>query len=132
MPHDYDTNTLNSRYCCRTISRVIVLAICSSGSLPRRVNALSLNFRLRMKSMAVSLRIPVIALAQLYRVAASERPQLHHLAETGDIEHEADQVILIDRREGDAVLILANNRHGPQIMAKVAFSGQFTSFNDVA
>jgi len=50
-----------------------------------------------LKDMALELRIPVICLAQLNREADNARPALAHLRESGNIEQDADIVLLLDR-----------------------------------
>lgn len=68
-----------------------------------------------LKQLAMELRIPVLCLAQLNRQAEqSERPALWHLRESGDVEANADQVLLLHRQkeESAGVLILAKNRNG--------------------
>lgn len=53
-----------------------------------------------LKGTAQALRLPVVLLAQINRAAMEERdrrPMLHHLRESGDIEQDADLVILLHR-----------------------------------
>jgi replicative DNA helicase len=66
-----------------------------------------------MKVMSEELQVPVIALAQLSRAAVGrEKPGLHHLRESGDIEQDADQVWLLSRTESEALFDVAKNRNG--------------------
>ena len=55
----------------------------------------------RLKGLALELEIPVVCLAQLNRNAAAESrvPRLSDLKESGAIEEDADQVILLYRHE---------------------------------
>ena len=55
----------------------------------------------RLKGLALELEIPVVCLAQLNRNAASDNrtPKLSDLKESGAIEEDADQVILLYRDE---------------------------------
>lgn len=70
-------------------------------------------------------RVPVVALAQVGRDGADRPPQLRDLRESGDIEQEADQVIMLDRpstrnpeeRPGEIDFHIAKNRHGPATMS---------------
>jgi replicative DNA helicase len=78
------------------------------------------------KAMAKELDVPVVFGCQIRRPqdiydktesrTRHQRPELHHLKESGDIEQDADQVILIDRDQREnatkATLILAKNRNG--------------------
>ena len=80
-----------------------------------------------LKAMAKELDVPVIALCQIRRPTdvydkvegrtKHQKPELHHLKESGDIEQDADQVVLIDRDQREnaskATLILGKNRNGP-------------------
>jgi len=66
-----------------------------------------------MKTMSEELQVPVVALAQLSRAAVGrEKPALHHLRESGDIEQDADQVWLLSRTDEEATFDVAKNRHG--------------------
>jgi len=81
-----------------------------------------------LKSMAQSMRVPVLALAQLSRDSSKlgKRPSLPDLRESGDIEQDASIVAFIHRPEyygesqmengessdGTAEIIIAKNREG--------------------
>lgn len=70
------------------------------------------------KEIAMELDIVVFLVCQLNREGAREEPRLHHLRESGQIEQDADIVILLHRdllkdRE-DVKLIVAKNRFGGQ------------------
>lgn len=67
-----------------------------------------------MKRMSEELSVPVVALAQLSRAAVGQTdPRLEHLRESGDIEQDADCVMLLSRTDRDAKLDIAKNRNGP-------------------
>ena len=109
-----------------------------------------------LKALAREMKIPVLALAQLNRAveAGKElRPRLSHLRESGNIEQDADVVILIYRPEGgikeypkssgkadkgvqpidewDAYFDLAKNRNGPGgQMFKMDWCACRTQFSD--
>jgi replicative DNA helicase len=78
------------------------------------------NIANRLRVLAKSTRVPVLLLSQLRRPKdASERPQLHWLMESGDIEAHAHTVILVYRPQendgsptGEDELIIAKNRFG--------------------
>jgi replicative DNA helicase len=97
----------------------------------------------RMKRIAMALKIPVLVLAQLNRDVEKREdrvPRKSDLRETGALEQDADQVILIHRpeeydandRPGEADLILAKNRFGPVGTVTVNFHGPTTSFSPLA
>lgn len=54
-----------------------------------------------LKGIAQEFDVPVLAVHQLNRVAADEEPRAHHLRSSGQIEADADQVILLWREDGD-------------------------------
>jgi hypothetical protein len=57
-----------------------------------------------LKAVARELQVPVLALAQINREAEKQgkdtRPKLHQLREAGDIEQDADMVLLLHRLRG--------------------------------
>jgi len=73
-----------------------------------------------LKLMAKDLHVPVVALAQVNRGPAQRgdnRPRLSDLRESGAIEADADEVLLLHRDEdgehyGELEVIVAKNRHG--------------------
>lgn len=69
-----------------------------------------------MKNIARTLNIPVVVLAQLNRDAANKRPVMANLRDSGIIEQEADQILMLYRDEEDetspAEIIIEKNRHG--------------------
>ena len=54
-----------------------------------------------LKALAGRYGIVVIAVSQLSRAAAGEAPQLHHLRESGDLEQDADVVLLLEAAGDD-------------------------------
>lgn len=54
-----------------------------------------------LKRLSKSLKCPVIALSALNRGAADRPPHLHDLRESGDIESDADIVILLHREDAE-------------------------------
>lgn len=89
------------------------------------------NISRGLKALARELEIPVITAAQLnrgveQRSSREKRPMLSDLRESGSIEQDADQVLLIHRKEDEETLatinheelaavdlIIAKNRNGP-------------------
>lgn len=74
-----------------------------------------------MKNVARSLNIPVMVLAQLNRGAAERRPLMSDLRDSGIIEQEADQILMLYRNPDDplapAEIIVEKNRHGESKVA---------------
>ena len=90
-----------------------------------------------LKTMARSLRLPVLVLCQLNRASEGQkdkRPGLANLRDTGALEQDADGVIFLYREayynpEGRPLyepepmeVILEKNRHGPTGSCELAFS----------
>lgn len=98
-----------------------------------------------LKGVAKELSVPLIAVSQLSRAVESRtgehrRPQLSDLRESGSIEQDADLVLFIYREEminpteenaGLAELIIGKQRNGPIGSIQLAFSKQFTKFDNL-
>jgi len=83
-----------------------------------------------LKELAREQDVPVVALAQLNRQGA-KNAGMEHLKGSGDLEQEADAVILLEREEDaeDRVnLILEKNRHGPTGEVALHFDGPTMRF----
>ena len=97
-----------------------------------------------LKTLAMDLQVPVIALSQLNRgpeQRQDKKPQVADLRESGSLEQDADIVILLHRedayekdspRAGEADLIVAKHRNGPTATITVAFQGHYSRFIDMA
>ena len=97
-----------------------------------------------MKLLASQLEIPVILAAQLNRNPegrSNKLPALGDLRESGSLEADASNVILVHReaasdpnsvREGEADLIVAKNRHGAQDTVTVASQLHYARFASMA
>ncbi|WP_435416292.1 replicative DNA helicase [Polaribacter aestuariivivens] len=104
-----------------------------------------------LKSVALELNIPIIALSQLSRAVetrgGSKRPLLSDLRESGAIEQDADIVSFIYRPEyygitewddnehtscqGQAEFITSKNRNGALSSMRFQFDAKFTLFSDL-
>ena len=97
-----------------------------------------------LKTLAMDLQVPVIALSQLNRgpeQRQDKKPMVADLRESGSLEQDADMVILLHRedayekdspRAGEADLIVAKHRNGPTATITVAFQGHYARFVDMA
>jgi len=84
-----------------------------------------------LKQLAKDLNVVVIAAAQLKRGSKrrGDLPTMEDLRESGDMENDADQIILLHRdrekKPHDLVMIVAKNRHGETGRFTLDFQGQF-------
>lgn len=110
----------------------------NSSNRQEQVSAISR----RLKALAMELKIPVLVLAQLNRQAETRegrRPLMSDLRESGAIEQDADQVLLLYRPEyydpndspGVAEVIVAKNRSGETGIAKLTFLKHLAKFESI-
>lgn len=91
-----------------------------------------------LKEIAMDNKIGVFALAQFNRLAShGERPELHHLAESGGIEKDASLVLILDmneQRDGEKVrpctMRIAKHRNGPLMSLKYNYRGETLTFEE--
>ncbi len=99
-----------------------------------------------LKSIALELKIPVLACAQLARantMRKNKRPQLSDLRDSGSIEQDADVVLFIHREnyyqndepgddqavdDGSAEIIVSKQRNGPVGTVDVEWQDEFARF----
>jgi replicative DNA helicase len=115
----------------------------TNKSAQSRENAISEISR-GLKALAKELRCPVIALSQVNRnieLRQDKRPLMADLRESGAIEQDADLIIFLHRDDIEnpqpngasiAEFIIGKNRNGPRDTVKVAWLGQYTSFENLA
>jgi len=124
------------------------LQLMTSGTSASREQEVSTISR-QIKSVALELNIPIIALSQLNRSVelrgGDKRPQLSDLRESGAIEQDADMVLFIHRPEyygitedeegntliNQAEIILAKNRHGATDNVRLRFTKELAKFSDL-
>lgn len=86
-----------------------------------------------LKSLAMELDVPVVALAQLNRQGENEKPKLSQLRESGAIEQDADSVWFLhraSREASDASLIVAKQRQGKVGEIPLRFNGERCQFTE--
>ena len=98
----------------------------------------------RLKAIALELKIPVVACAQLSRAnkdRQDKRPMLSDLRDSGSIEQDADVVMFLHREEyynketedkNIGEVIIAKQRSGPLGTVKLAWLSEFTTFVNLA
>lgn len=92
----------------------------------------------QFKAVADSCKVTVVGLAQLSREAEKDKdrqPRLSDLADSSQLEKDADQVILINRQRsemvGPAQLMLAKQRDGELGVIECWYDGTYCRFEDV-
>lgn len=99
-----------------------------------------------IKNAAKLHKIPIMVLSQMARPAKTitkvknHRPTMYDLKESGQIEQDADIIMLVHREEsynkedgslkGKAEIIIAKQRNGPTGIAECYFSGKSALFNN--
>jgi replicative DNA helicase len=115
----------------------------SSGKFDTRSQEVG-SFSRGLKRVAKELKVPLIALSQLSRASEAgpgrkaRRPQMSDLRESGDIEADADVVLLIYRPEPKdnetpyAELIISKQRNGPTGTVKVTWDAASVTFDSTS
>ncbi|CAJ4869193.1 replicative DNA helicase [Burkholderia pseudomallei] len=136
---------------CRAVKRrhglslVIVdyIGLMSGGEGESRTQQVG-SFTRGLKGLAKRLGVPVIALSQLNRGVEgrpNKRPTMADLRDSGEIEQDADAILLLYRDEvydpnsayrGTAEIIIGKQRNGETGMARLAYVGEHTMFADLA
>ena len=118
------------------------LQLMDSPSAENRQQEIS-NISRGLKSLAMELDIPIIAVSQLNRsveMREEKKPRMSDLRESGSIEQDADLVLLLHRdgyynaekNPKDADLIIAKQRNGPIGTVKLTFLNECMRFESAA
>ena len=98
----------------------------------------------RLKAIALELKIPIVACAQLSRATKDridKRPVLSDLRDSGSIEQDADVVMFLHREEyynkdtedkNIGEVIVSKQRSGPLGTVKLAWLSEYTTFANLA
>ncbi len=93
----------------------------------------------RLKLLAKELKVPVVAMAQLGRNADQrQKPRLSDLRESGNIEQDADNVLILhnpnhdDPNNAEIELIIAKQRNGPTGDVGLVFHRKYMRFYNLA
>lgn len=91
----------------------------------------------KLKSIATDTKTAIVALAQLNRENEKDKgriPRLTDLADSGQIERDADLVLLLNRDrnepQGEAVIAIAKQRDGECGLINLWYEGQYCRFTD--
>ena len=127
----------------RPLSVIVVDYLQLMGTEPgvrveNRVQQVS-EFSRGLKSIAMDLGVPVVALAQLNRLSEQrddKRPQLSDLRESGALEQDAHVVMLLYRPnpgkhdDHQVILDVAKNRNGPKGLVSLTLDGPTMTFRE--
>ena len=86
-----------------------------------------------LKALTLDHAVPVLCLSSLSRPPDGKAPTLASLRESGNLEHDADTVILLHRRHEMEPLtecIVAKSRNGRTGMVELYFRGEFLRFEE--
>ena len=90
-----------------------------------------------LKAFALARHLPVLCLSSLSRPVSGQtsEPTLASLRESGELEHDADIVVLLHRSSndgddetGEVLCIVAKNRDGETGRARLTFRPEWVSF----
>lgn len=87
----------------------------------------------KLKALAAETGVAMVTLAQLNRENVQQKgrpPRLSDLADSGQIERDADTVLLIHRDKDNSCLIVGKQRDGETGVVPVFFNGQFVRFEN--
>lgn len=83
-----------------------------------------------LKEIAKQYKCPVLALAQLNRDADGQEPKVSDLRESGSIEQDADEIILMWKDKNHTWLKIGKNRHGSLAKIRLRYLEQHTAFEE--
>jgi replicative DNA helicase len=92
------------------------------------------NVSMELHNMAQQTGITVFALSQLNRNATGRRPTMADLRESGQVEQDADVIVLLHRVNedlNDMDVIIEKNKEGEVGTVKMKFWGGSQSFSEV-
>lgn len=89
-----------------------------------------------LKNLASELQIPIIALAQLNRgTDDTEMPTLRSLRDSGELEQNANKVLLlwnVDKDANEVGVSVSKNRRGKTGVVKMAFDGNHMKYTELS
>jgi KaiC/GvpD/RAD55 family RecA-like ATPase len=90
-----------------------------------------------LKAIAMQYKLPVLCLSSLSRGPSEDKdkpPTLAHLRESGQLEHDADVILLLHRKyhEAETTCNVAKNRDGRLGIVSLLFRSEFVAFDEAA
>jgi hypothetical protein len=90
-----------------------------------------------LKTLALHHKVPILCLSSLSRASTDEKnkpPTLASLRESGELEHDADVILLLHRsyHEQDTACIVAKNRDGRLGNVSMLFRSDFVAFDEAS
>lgn len=134
--HGYQTQGFRLRL---VVVDYLQLIRCKAENRTREIGVISRE----LKQLAKDFRCPVLALSQLTRKCeerADKRPMMYDLRESGDIEQDADVIMLLYREEyyfpdterrGVAEVNIAKQRNGPTGVVELVWLPRCTTFRSI-
>jgi replicative DNA helicase len=105
----------------------------------QEVSRISMELKAAARDLGEICGGTLIAVSQLNRIAANQRPRLHHLRESGQLEQDADVVLLISNAEpaengqekpNTKIIDVAKQRNGPCGDFQLTFLPRWVGFED--
>lgn len=88
-----------------------------------------------VKALTLDYEMPVLCLSSLSRPPENRRPTLASLRESGNLEHDADTVILLHRQnemDPQTEVIVCKSRNGRTGLMELYFRGEYQRFEETA
>ncbi len=88
-----------------------------------------------LKTLAVKCNLPIVCLSSLARAEngnEDRRPRMSDLRESGQLEHDADVILLLHRKplQEETTLIVEKNRDGGVGQMPLRFRPEFVAFDE--
>ena len=106
------------------------LQLLADGKARDRYQAIT-GISIALHELAQTTGILVIALAQLNRAAAHAAPSVADLKESGQVEQDADAVLLLSNDDSQYLAILAKNKEGRTGKIPITFDKEHQRFLEI-
>lgn len=106
------------------------LQLLADGRAKDRYQAVT-SISMGLHELAQTTGILVVALAQLNRAAAHAVPSVADLRESGQVEQDADSVLLLSNDDSQYLAILAKNKEGKTGKIPITFDKEHQRFLEI-